>query len=322
MAGPLWIVTSFYGTFSCVTVFSGQRGVRKGATAMSFDSSSNSFHSFHVEALGVWTEPKRFTVERERVAAYAAATNDPIAEHLSGELAPPVFAVVPAFESSAEAVLAVAPPDLLMMLVHGGQDFRYHRPIVPGMELLTRSAPLGVRQTSAGVVVAVKSETRTADGELVNEQWMSTFFRGAQGEQTTGEQAPDHALAESVRAHDPVGEARQHVDDDQTVRYAEPAGDHNPIHLDPDFARAVGLPGIINHGLCTMAFASHAVIGVAETGPRNLERLAVRFAKPVLPGQDISTRVWAVGLGGFAFETTSDSGLIVVKDGLAVFRRP
>jgi acyl dehydratase len=284
--------------------------------------SLNGFNRFAVEALGVWTAPKRFTVERERVAAYAAATNDPIAEHRSGELAPPVFAVVPAFESGAEAVLAVAPPDLLMMLVHGEQDCFYHRPIVPGMELVTRSAPVGVRQTSAGVVVAVKTETRTAEGEPVNEQWMSTFFRGAQGEQSAGEQAPDHALTEAVRAHDPVGEAEQHVDDDQTVRYAEPSGDHNPIHLDPDFARAVGLPGIINHGLCTMAFASHAVIGIAAADPRNLERLAVRFAKPVLPGQDIRTRVWADGPGGFAFETASDSDLVVIKDGRAVFRRP
>ena len=283
--------------------------------------------SFNLEALGVWTEPKQFTVERERVAAYAAATNDPIAEHRSGDLAPPVFAVVPAFESSAEAVLAVAPPELLMMLVHGGQDFFYHRPIVPGLELVTRSAPLGVRQTSAGVVVAVKSETRTASGDLVNEQWMSTFFRGAQGEETAGEQAPGHTLADAVRDGDPVGEAKQHVDADQTVRYAQPSGDHNPIHLDPDFARAVGLPGIINHGLCTMAFASHAVIGVAGADPRNLERLAVRFAKPVLPGQDISTRVWAAGDSsaaggsGFGFETSSDADLVVIKDGLAVFRR-
>ncbi|MEY9854455.1 acyl dehydratase [Catenulispora sp. GAS73] len=285
--------------------------------------------SFNLEALGIWTEQKHFTVERERIAAYAAATNDPIAEHRAGDLAPPVFAVVPAFESGAEAVLAVAPPELLMMLVHGEQDFFYHRQITPGMELVTRSAPLGVRQTSAGVVVAVKSETRTPDGNLVNEQWMSTFFRGAQDEQSAGEQAPPHALDDTLRAETPVGEAKQHVDEDQTVRYAEPSGDHNPIHLDPDFARAVGLPGIINHGLCTMAFASHAVIciaqenRVAEADPRNLERLAVRFARPVLPGQDISTRVWAAaGAQGFAFETSSDAGQVVIKDGLALFRRP
>ena len=279
--------------------------------------------TFDLEALGVWTEPKRFTVEQERVAAYAAATNDPIAEHRSGELAPPVFAVVPAFESGAEAVLAIAPAELLMMLVHGEQDFAYHRPIEAGMDLMTRSAPLGVRQTSAGVVVAVKSETRTAEGELVNEQWMSTFFRGAQGQEPGGVVGPEHILNAELRASAPFAQTEQHVDADQTIRYAEASGDHNPIHLDPDFAQAVGLPGIINHGLCTMAFASHAVIQVAGADPRALKRLAVRFARPVLPGQEIGTRFWRTAggpTGGtVAFETSAGDETVVIKDGLAVF---
>lgn len=275
---------------------------------------------FRLEALGEWTSAKRFAVDRDRVAAYAAATNDPFEEHRSGKLAPPVFAVVPAFESSAEAVLAVAPAELLMMLVHGGQDFAYRRPIEAGMDLVTRSAPLGVRQTSAGVVVAVKSETRTSEGDLVNEQWMSTFFRGARGQEPGGVVGPGHALDAALRATEPFAEVAQHVDEDQTVRYAEPSGDHNPIHLDPDFARAVGLPGIINHGLCTMAFASHAALGAAGADPRALKRLAVRFARPVLPGQDIATRFWRGEAGAVAFETSSGGGeTVVIKDGLAVF---
>jgi acyl dehydratase len=275
--------------------------------------------TFDLEALGVWTEPKRFTVERERVAAYAAATNDPIEAHRSGELAPPVFAVVPAFESSAEAVLAIAPAELLMMLVHGEQDFAYHRPIEAGMDLVTRSAPLGVRQTSAGVVVAVKSETSTVEGHLVNEQWMSTFFRGAQGQESGGVVGPEHVLDAALRESEPFGRTSQKIDEDQTVRYAEPSGDHNPIHLDADFARAVGLPGIINHGLCTMAFASHAVFQVAGADPRALKRLAVRFAKPVPPGQEIGTRFWRADSGAVAFETSVGGETVVIKDGLAVF---
>jgi acyl dehydratase len=279
--------------------------------------------TFDLDALGVWTAPKRFSVDRERIAAYAAATNDPIEAHRTGDLAPPVFAVVPAFESSAEAVLAIAPADLLMMLVHGEQDFVYHQPIEAGMDLRTRSAPLGVRQTSAGVVVAVKSETYTAEGELVNEQWMSTFFRGAQGQEPGGVVGPLHALEAALRDTEPFDATTQKIDEDQTQRYAAPSGDHNPIHLDPDFARAVGLPGIINHGLCTMAFTSHAVIKAAAADPRALKRLAVRFAKPVLPGQEIGTRFWRGAGGAVAFETATTTATggqtVVIKDGLAVF---
>ncbi|MCX6473626.1 MAG: dehydratase, partial [Rhodococcus sp.] len=78
---------------------------------------------FDTSGLDVWTDPEHFEVTAERIAEYAAATNDPIERHLKGEIAPPVFAVVPVFMSMAPAALSVAPVELLMKLVHGEQDF-------------------------------------------------------------------------------------------------------------------------------------------------------------------------------------------------------
>jgi acyl dehydratase len=90
-----------------------------------------------------------------------------------------------------------------------------------------------------------------------------------------------------------------------------------PIHLDEDVARAAGLPGIIAHGLCTQAFTSWAVLtGVADGDSTRLKRHAVRFAKPVLPGQDITTSIWRAAPGVYAFETTVGD-TVVVKDGRA-----
>jgi acyl dehydratase len=91
-----------------------------------------------------------------------------------------------------------------------------------------------------------------------------------------------------------------------------------PIHLDDEVARAMGLPGIIIHGLCTMAFTSRAVIGHAcPDDPGRLKRLAVRFSKPCRPEQTITTRIWGAGGGTHAFETSNDEGAVVIKDGLA-----
>ena len=56
---------------------------------------------FDTSGLDVWTDPEHFEVTAERIAEYAAATNDPIERHLKGEIAPPVFAVVPVFMSMA-----------------------------------------------------------------------------------------------------------------------------------------------------------------------------------------------------------------------------
>jgi acyl dehydratase len=91
-----------------------------------------------------------------------------------------------------------------------------------------------------------------------------------------------------------------------------------PIHLDENVAKAAGLPGIIIHGLCTMAFTSVAAIKHScADDPTRLRRLAVRFARTVQPGQTITTRLWETGGGALAYETTSDSGDVVIKDGLA-----
>jgi acyl dehydratase len=278
---------------------------------------------FNTEAIGSWGQPDEFTVERERIQAYAAATNDPIAQHAAGDIAPPVFAVVPAFGALAAATTSVIPGDLLMMVLHGEQDFHFHRPIEPGTTLVTRAMPIGMQSRSSGVTVAVKGETRDKDGDdLLVEQYMISFVRGAQVEAEAGEAAPAHGFDEALRGREPDAEVAQTFDEDQTFRYAEAAGDPMPIHLDEEIAKAMGLPGIIIHGLCTMAFTSVAVIQHAcPDDPRRLRRLAVRFSKVVRPKQTITTRIWDSGDGVIAYETTSDSGDVVIKDGLAEVAR-
>jgi len=71
-----------------------------------------------------------------------------------------------------------------------------------------------------------------------------------------------------------------------TVRYAGAGGDFNPIHIDEEFARAVGLPGRILHGLWTMAQVARAETDAAG-GPEHLKRLAVQFRGMGRPEQEV-----------------------------------
>ena len=275
-----------------------------------------------IERVGEWTPESEFRVDASRVKAYAAATNDPIPAHASGELAPPIFAVVPVWDAMAQAVGMVTPPEAMFGVLHGEQDMRFQRPIVPGMTLVSRASPVGVHVKGSGTTVVTKLETHEAGGDLVNEQYSVTFFRGVSDGDSRGEEAPLHRFPEEVRASEPVAVAEQTFDADQTYRYSEASGDMVPIHLDDEIARSVGLPGIIVHGLCTMAFTSWAAIeNVAGGDPARLKRLAVRFSKPVLPGQTITTRFWncgaAEGSVAYAFETANPDGDVVIKDGLA-----
>jgi acyl dehydratase len=72
---------------------------------------------------------------------------------------------------------------------------------------------------------------------------------------------------------------------EQIAAYAEASGDRNPIHLDDDFARSVGLPGVIAHGMLQMGLLARAA-----GEPTRLRRLSCRFAAIVRPGDTVTFR--------------------------------
>jgi acyl dehydratase len=71
-------------------------------------------------------------------------------------------------------------------------------------------------------------------------------------------------------------------------RYAGASGDFNPIHIDVDFAKQVGLPQNILHGLWTMAQVARANVNAAGGDPRSLRRLSVQFRGMGFPEQEIT----------------------------------
>ncbi len=70
-------------------------------------------------------------------------------------------------------------------------------------------------------------------------------------------------------------------------RYAGASGDFNPIHIDPEFAKAVGLPNSILHGLYMMGLVARANAALADGDPRALKRLSVQFRGMGAPETEI-----------------------------------
>jgi acyl dehydratase len=89
-----------------------------------------------------------------------------------------------------------------------------------------------------------------------------------------------------LQAGEQIPEVRVTPDKYLTVRYAGASGDFNPIHIDEEFARAVGLPGRILHGLWTMAQVARAQTEAAG-GPEHLKRLSVQFRGMGVPEQEV-----------------------------------
>jgi acyl dehydratase len=104
-----------------------------------------------------------------------------------------------------------------------------------------------------------------------------------------------------------------------TVRYAGASGDFNPIHIDEEFARQVGLPGRILHGLWTMAQVARAQTEAAG-GPHALRRLSVQFRGMGLPEQEVVVRSTVREVsGGVALVDTEaeQSGALIIRNAVA-----
>ena len=279
---------------------------------------SEQAHDFRFDKIGEWSDDVVFHAEKDHMVAFAAATNDDLPSHARGEYAPPVYAVVPVFMAMARTTMSVVPDDLPMRILHGEQDMRLVRPIRPGDDLRCRAKVIGIHGRSSGVTVTTYLETTDADGALVNEQYFTGFFRGGKLEGGRGVTAPGHQFDETLRERVADEKVEQTFDEDQTFRYAEASGDTMPIHTDEEFAKSVGLPGIIIHGLCTMAFVSRAVIQAAcPEDPTRLRRLAVRFSAPARPGTTVVTQLWRTDDATYAFETLTEDTTHLIKDGFA-----
>jgi acyl dehydratase len=106
-----------------------------------------------------------------------------------------------------------------------------------------------------------------------------------------------------------IPEVRVTPDKYLTARYAGASGDFNPIHIDEEFAKAVGLPGRILHGLWTMAQVARAQTEAAG-GPEHLKHLSVQFRGMGIPEQEIvvTGTVREAGDGRVVVDTVATQG--------------
>jgi acyl dehydratase len=125
-----------------------------------------------------------------------------------------------------------------------------------------------------------------------------------------------------MRAGEQLPELRVTPDKYLTVRYAGASGDFNPIHIDEEFAKGVGLPGKILHGLWMMAQVARAQTEAAG-GPEALRRLSVQFRGMGFPEQEVVVRstVREVADGVATIDTVAEqSGKQIIRKAQAEVR--
>ncbi len=262
----------------------------------------------------------RATATPEQIEAYAAASGDDSPHYRIGpdQIAPLIFGVVPGFDAlimgpTTDPDLGVGNP---LMIVHGEQEFVYYRPLRPGEPLVLRPTLDRVEDKGSGATFVTKVAITSGD-EAVLDLYATIFVRGGGSGTPRSKGLKPSPPARGAAA----GSFTSYVTEDMPERYAPASGDHNPIHLDEEVAKAVGLPGRINHGLGTLSLVTGGLIeSIAGGDPTVVNGLRVRFTDMVFPGSELVTELWEFD-GGYEFETRRPDGATVLAGSLSLRSR-
>jgi len=261
-----------------------------------------------------------FVVMASQIRAFAAATNDcgpgyqamDPAELEIPAIFPVRYHIGLAKQFLTEPLLSID----LLRLVHGEQEMTMIHPLRVGDIVTPKLNLVSVEEKEAGTLLSLRYRL-FREGVLVHETLSRYFVR-----------APDRPATPNTMKHEPEitapdTEVTIAVRDDQSIDYAAASLDHNPIHLDDAVAQAVGFKSKLLHGLCTLAFASQALIATYGGGdPKRLHSIRARFAKPVFMGERLVTRLKSIREDAakktIKFEMVNQDQIPVLTHGLAV----
>ncbi|MDH7554137.1 MAG: MaoC/PaaZ C-terminal domain-containing protein [Spirochaetota bacterium] len=230
-----------------------------------------------------------------------------------GIIAPPMYAVFYGAGPTAQIMFDAEIGINMMFVVHYSQYFEWIKPVKPDDEVTSEGTITHITVKEKGSILGWETVTKNQHGEVVLKAKWEFFDRSA------GSGKPDEKPETETNPSQFVFEETMKVKNGQTYIYAEPSGDHNPIHVDDEFAKKVGLPGIILQGLCTMAFSHKMAVDhlTPDRDPLKVRELYVRFARPVLPGQTLRFK-------GYTIEKLADRtryGIVALNnDGKDVLR--
>lgn len=202
------------------------------------------------------------------------------------------------------------------MLVHGEQAIEVYGPIPPEGTVRSTGRVAAIWDKGKGAVVVTESESvNAANDEPLLKTTFSAFIRGEGGfggergpsgpRNVPPDRAPDHQVTYETRP-------------DQALLYRL-SGDRNPLHSDPEFAKLAGFDRPILHGLCTYGFTGRALLYTLCDGQvERFKSMAVRFSKPVLPGDTLTVSMWVDGNEAL-FQTSVQSGDVVIDQGKFTF---
>lgn len=201
-------------------------------------------------------------------------------------------------------------------ILHGEQSTILHAPLPIAGRLRgeTRIEAIYDKGADKGAIArAVRRIYDEGDGTHIATATMHTFLRGNGGHGgSEGSPPAPHPLPER-----PADETVTIATAGNQAAIYRLSGDYNPLHIDPEVAKAAGFDRPILHGLCTYGVAGRALLkALCGNDPARLGRMDVRFSAPVYPGETIATEIWREGDGKAAFRSkVTERDLVVLTNG-------
>ncbi|MEV6959547.1 MaoC/PaaZ C-terminal domain-containing protein [Streptomyces sp. NPDC051207] len=177
----------------------------------------------------------------------------------------------------------------LAAVLHAGQSLRLHRPVPTDGTATATSRLVAVHDKGKAALLVMRTEVTDGSGPLWTEE-AEVYVRGEGGWAGERERGP------STHPEPPCGEPEVTVEravrPDQALLYRL-TGDDNPLHADPEFARAAGFEQPVLHGLCTYGMTLKAAVDTLLAGETDRVRgYRARFVGVVYPGETLRIRMW------------------------------
>jgi acyl dehydratase len=212
----------------------------------------------------------------------------------------PLYVAKVLIPGSAQILLSSALEARVDRIVHAGLELSFGGPVRRGHPLTCHATLDSVDDKGSGRLIAIA--VRICDDEATICEGVTRYFE--RGDKRGGRSEASQGLS--------GGEVRIiPTHPDQSLRYAEGSGDRFPIHTDDAFARRVGLPGKIMHGMCTLALSVEGAVEDVHA----LRSLSCRFANILRPGEAITLRR-CDNEAGCRFEARRPDGKVVIQEGI------
>jgi len=206
-----------------------------------------------------------------------------------------------------------------IMVVHGEQRLSITNALPVSGDFIANAKVIGCydKGPARGAIIEVETTVKNKkNNEEICKLVSTTFARGDGG--FGGPDSPKKEIFIPNGEPDYVSEVSTKPDQALIFRLS---GDYNPLHSDPNFAKAAGFEKPILHGMCTYGIACRSLVNeICENDASKLKRFDCRFSSPVYPGETIITEMWKKDKMIYFNSKVKERDKLVLKNGVCVIK--